>query len=159
MQQEERDILNRDEMRSNPFGTPAGYFESLEGSVWARINNGEGISAERARAKVCKGRITGFKGIGAIHWNHIIRSTASLAASFAIILALGYGVIELTRSLAPGEAASEISAQRVGDTTIVPKENNSASEMESETDSEELSPMEQYLVDSGISVYAIASAE
>lgn len=166
MNSENRDILEREDMKSNPFGTPAGYFESLEDSIMARIRNGEGISADEAvqKAGIAGGASKGTKGIA---WKHIFRSTASLAASFALILALGYGVMEITRkaSSAGNEQIVAVSPSEY-DTTLAGNYDLSSDEILADTDAdvaseqdEEISPIEQYLLDSDLSIYSIAYAE
>ncbi len=166
MNSENRDILEREDMKSNPFGTPAGYFESLEDSLWARINGGEGISVDEAaqKAGTAGGASKGTKGIA---WKHIFRSTASLAASFALILALGYGVIEITKKAATADNEKVVAVSQVeDDTTLAGSHAYDMDEILSDEDSyemyesyEDISPIEQYLLDSDLSIYSIAYAE
>lgn len=166
MNSDNRDILEREDMKSNPFGTPAGYFESLEDSLWARINGGEGISVDEAvqKAGIAGGASKGTKGIA---WKHIFRSTASLAASFALILALGYGVMEITKKAATAgsERVVALSPDEY-DTTFTGTTASGQDEILSDEDAdetsdtdEEISPIEQYLLDSDLSIYSIAYAE
>lgn len=82
------DTFNRDELKANPFRMPEGYLEGLADSVRERIAAGEAPKH-------------GFSLV----WQSV-KPAIALAAMFAVIFGIGYGVLSLTgtaRSSEPEE--------------------------------------------------------
>ena len=75
------DILNREELKQNPFTAPEGYFATLEDSLRGKV-----FAAEKKPA--------GFVGV--------LKPALMLACSFAVILGMGYGVLSMTHSFDRG---------------------------------------------------------
>jgi hypothetical protein len=88
---EEKDILSslRD---TQPFRTPEGYFDSFDDRLMARIAERE----QPAQRKTVR------------FWT-VLRPALTLAAMFAIIFGMGYGVLSLTRTLDHGNGTTEVS--------------------------------------------------
>lgn len=84
---EQNDILERARQAGQPFKAPEGYFESFEDRLMARI------SAEAQPAASTSRRL----------WT-VIKPALALAATFAIIFGMGYGVLSLTHTLDRGKA-------------------------------------------------------
>lgn len=82
---EDKNWLESEELRKQVFRTPEGYFESLEDRVMARIK------AEEEEAVAPRRPL----------WR-ILKPTLALAATFAIIFGMGYGVLSLTHTLKRG---------------------------------------------------------
>jgi len=72
------DILQREEFRQNPFTVPEGYFASLEDSLRDKV-----FATEKKPA--------GFVGV--------LKPALVMACSFAVIFAIGYGILSMTGSL------------------------------------------------------------
>jgi hypothetical protein len=72
------DILQREEFRQNPFTAPEGYFASLEDSLRDKV-----FATEKKPA--------GFVGV--------LKPALVMACSFAVIFAIGYGILSMTGSL------------------------------------------------------------
>ena len=89
---EKDDILGRRPSSDIPFKTPEGYFESLEDRVMARI-------AAETQADTQKKRPV---------WT-ILRPVLTLAAMFALVFGMGYGVLSLTHTLDRGTGTTEVS--------------------------------------------------
>ena len=89
---EKDDILGRRPSGDLPFKTPEGYFESLEDRVMARI-------AAETQADTQKKRPV---------WM-ILRPVLTLAAMFALVFGMGYGVLSLTHTLDRGTGTTEVS--------------------------------------------------
>ena len=89
---EKDDILGRRPSGDLPFKTPEGYFESLEDRVMARI-------AAETQADTQKKRPV---------WT-ILRPVLTLAAMFALVFGMGYGVLSLTHTLDRGTGTTEVS--------------------------------------------------
>jgi hypothetical protein len=79
---EEKDILHSPEARENPFRMPEGYLDSFEDRLMARI---------AAEEKPAVSRTVRF-------WT-VLKPVLTLAAMFALIFGMGYGVLSLTRTL------------------------------------------------------------
>lgn len=84
---EQNDILERARQAGQPFKAPEGYFESFEDRLMARI------SAEAQPAASTSRRL----------WT-VLKPALALAATFAIIFGMGYGVLSLTHTLDRGNA-------------------------------------------------------
>ena len=89
---EKDDILGRRPSGDLPFKTPEGYFESLEDRVMARI-------AAETQADTQKKRPV---------WT-ILRPVLTLAAMFALVFGMGYGVLSLTHTLDRSAGAADLS--------------------------------------------------
>jgi hypothetical protein len=72
------DILQREEFRQNPFTVPEGYFASMENSLRDKV-----FATEKKPA--------GFVGV--------LKPALVMACSFAVIFAIGYGILSMTGSL------------------------------------------------------------
>ena len=86
---ENKDILNGFESHENPFRVPEGYFETLEDRLMARIAD-EAADVETKRPV----------------WR-ILKPALALAATFALIFGMGYGVLSLTHTLDRGTGSLE----------------------------------------------------
>ena len=93
----QNDILERAQQGGNPFRTPEGYFDSLEDRLTARI------SVEEAAPETGRRRL----------WT-VLKPALALAATFALVFGMGYGVLSFTHTLdrgtdtaAPDYAAAE----------------------------------------------------
>lgn len=84
---EQKDILESARQAGQPFKVPEGYFESLEDRLMARIS---AESAPQPKAR----RV----------WT-VLKPALALAATFALIFGMGYGVLSLTHTLDGGRAA------------------------------------------------------
>ena len=89
---EQKDILERARQGEAALRVPEGYFDSLEDRVQARIA-AEADSAGRKRGPV---------------WS-ILRPALTLAAMFALVFGMGYGVLSLTHTLDRSAASTEVS--------------------------------------------------
>ena len=86
---EQNDILERVRQAGNPFKTPEGYFETMEDRLMARITE------ESAKVDVKRPV-----------WR-ILKPALTLAATFALIFGMGYGVLSLTHTLDRGTGSLE----------------------------------------------------
>ena len=84
---EQMDMLKDLASKDNPFRTPEGYLDSLEDRLMARI---AAETAEEASSKQQKPV-----------WR-ILKPALTLAAMFALIFGMGYGVLSLTHTLDRG---------------------------------------------------------
>lgn len=89
---EQLDILERARQAGQPFKAPEGYFDSLEDRLMARV------SLEAQPAPTRKQRI----------WV-ALKPALALAATFALIFGMGYGVLSLTHTLDGNRAAGTAS--------------------------------------------------
>ena len=85
---EQNEIMESARRGGNPFRMPEGYFDSLEDRLAARI------AAEAAPQPKAR-RV----------WA-VLKPALALAATFAIIFGMGYGVLSLTHTLGRGAGAS-----------------------------------------------------
>ena len=83
------DLLCRRRDAEQPFRVPEGYFDALEDRVMARIAMEEAPEAGRRRV-----------------WT-VIKPALALAATFALIFGMGYGVLSLTQTLKRGNGTPE----------------------------------------------------
>ena len=88
---EQIDILHTPETRENPFRMPDGYLDSFEDRLMARI------AAEEAEATQPKRPV----------WR-ILKPALTLAAMFALIFGMGYGVLSLTHTLDRGTGTTSV---------------------------------------------------
>lgn len=87
---EEKDFLSSLAGSGNPFKMPEGYLEGLEDRLLSRI------AAEEPETAAAKRPV----------WR-ILKPALTLAATFAIIFGMGYGVLALTHTLDRGVDAGE----------------------------------------------------
>ena len=87
---EQMDILESARQAGRPFKVPEGYFETMEDRLMARI------SAESAPQPKVR-RV----------WS-ILKPALALAATFAIIFGMGYGVLSLTHTLDGGNGSADV---------------------------------------------------
>ena len=86
---EQKDILHTPETRENPFRMPDGYLDSFEDRLMARI------AVEQQPAVSRKVRF----------WT-VLKPALTLAAMFALVFGMGYGVLSLTHTLGRDKAAN-----------------------------------------------------
>ncbi|MCR5710610.1 MAG: hypothetical protein K6G79_09050 [Bacteroidales bacterium] len=87
------ELLSGRGLRENPFRTPEGYFDALPGRLSSLIEEEE-ASADKSRPNPV--------------WR-IIKPALTLAAMFALVFGMGYGVLSLTHTLDRGASSSEVS--------------------------------------------------
>ena len=159
-----KDILEKERLKENPFGTPQGYFESMRQEVMEKISATPVYVPEKEEPATF---MTYFK------------PAFALAAVFAIVFGMGYGAMYMTGTVQDEEtqlqaqqtleehatfAGTEISEDEliylIGDTleNLYAQESSDASIdiVEPEINKEEI---EQYLIDTRISTIALALLE
>lgn len=159
-----KDILEKERLKENPFGTPQGYFESMRQEVMEKISASTVYVPEKEEPATF---MTYFK------------PAFALAAVFAIVFGMGYGAMYMTGTVQDEEtqlqaqqtleenatfAGTEISEDEliylIGDTleNLYAQESSDASIdiVEPEINKEEI---EQYLIDTRISTIALALLE
>lgn len=159
-----KDILEKERLKENPFGTPQGYFESMRQEVMEKISATPVYVPEKEEPATF---MTYFK------------PAFALAAVFAIVFGMGYGAMYMTGTVQDEEtqlqaqqtleenatfARTEISEDEliylIGDTleNLYAQESSDASIdiVEPEINKEEI---EQYLIDTRISTIALALLE
>ena len=159
-----KDILEKERLKENPFGTPQGYFESMRQEVMEKISATPVFVPEKEEPATF---MTYFK------------PAFALAAVFAIVFGMGYGAMYMTGTVQDEEtqlqaqqtleenatfAGTEISEDEliylIGDTleNLYAQESSDASIdiVEPEINKEEI---EQYLIDTRISTIALALLE
>ena len=159
-----KDILEKERLKENPFGTPQGYFESMRQAVMEKISATPVYVPEKEEPATF---MTYFK------------PAFALAAVFAIVFGMGYGAMYITGTAQDEEtqlqaqqtleenatfAGTEISEDEliylIGDTleNLYAQESSDASIdiVEPEINKEEI---EQYLIDTRISTIALALLE
>ena len=72
----EKDILQKDGMRTIPFSVPEGYFDSVE---------------ERLRERTFQTKPSGWGS-----WTKALKASLALAASFLLVAGMGWGIMKLT---------------------------------------------------------------
>ena len=90
---EQNDILSSLAASGNPFKMPEGYLDGLEDRLLARIAVEEQEAASERKRPV---------------WR-ILKPALTLAATFAIIFGMGYGVLALTHTLDRGTGTADVS--------------------------------------------------
>lgn len=121
------DTFNRDELKANPFKMPEGYMEGLADSVRERI------AAEEAPKH-------GFSLV----WQSA-KPAIALAAMFAVIFGIGYGVLSLTgtaRSSEPEEQTAVIEEGYINDSYLMDYIGSDAEEESTLNEEEILSYLE-----------------
>lgn len=81
------DILTRTELKENPFGVPAQYFQLVQEEVMQKIK-GENIAPQPQ-----------MEPAPALSFLTVLKPALSLAAVFAFIFGIGYGAMSLTGTL------------------------------------------------------------
>lgn len=99
---EQQDILERARQAGQPFKTPEGYFDGLEDRLMARI--AAEVQPETSR----KVRI----------WA-VLKPALTLAAMFALIFGMGYGVLSLTRTLGRGEVSTDVAGYATAEEEMI----------------------------------------
>lgn len=100
---ENQDILENLRQAGQPFKVPEGYFESFDDRLMARIAAEESETPQEKRPV----------------WR-ILKPALALAATFAIIFGMGYGVLALTHTLDGREESSEARYATVEEEMIQP---------------------------------------
>lgn len=153
------DILGRSSLKENPFGVPSGYFAAMQEEVMQKISSGNAMEQEEEPQAAPATFITYFK------------PALSLAAVFAIVFGMGWSVMKVTEIFAP-----EVPLAQTEDTPLTDEEeiisilNISVEDiyMAGTTVTEEDAPasttlnkdvIEQYLIDGGYPLTAIATLE
>ena len=95
------DFLSRRPDAESPLRIPEGYFDALEDRVMARIADEK--APLRGKTRV---------------WS-ILKPALSLAAMFAIVFGMGYGVLSLTHTLDGDSAGSEIPAYATAEEELI----------------------------------------
>ena len=148
----EKDILQRESLKENPFVVPQGYFSSVEDAVHQKIHIEEKVNP----------LVSFFK------------TGIALASVFGIVFGLGYGAMFLTDTLDANKTASEIPAyasnadanidefiiSAIGNYPIMETEEeieNSPNMSDTLSINKEI--IEQYLIDSDLSISALAALE
>jgi hypothetical protein len=99
---ERTDYLNRPASGENPFKLPEAYFEGLEDRLLARIAEEE-KQQEPVQRPV---------------WR-ILKPALALAATFALIFGMGYGVLALTHTLDRGTGTTDTSAYALSEEELI----------------------------------------
>ncbi len=148
---EKDDILHKEYLRENPYTLPDNYFASVEDAVHRRIHKEE----------------RGFNPLLAF-----FKTSIALASLFGIIFGFGYGAMYLTGTLGQEEETAtyasvegdssieELMTKIMGNSPII----ETAEEIEAypnmpDTLSIDKEQIEQYLIDSNISISTLASLE
>ncbi len=84
---EQKDILQTLETRENPFRMPEGYLDSFEDRLMARIATEEQPATSRK-----------------VRFWTVLKPALTLAAMFALVFGMGYGVLSLTHTLGRDKA-------------------------------------------------------
>lgn len=146
----ERDILQSANLKENPFVVPQGYFASVEDAVHQKIHKEEKVNP----------LVSFFK------------TGIALASVFGIVFGLGYGAMYLTDTLdttespipavASNEEANidELIISAIGNYPIMETEEEIENSPDmSDTLSINKEMIEQYLIDSDLSISALAALE
>ena len=153
------DILSRSSLKENPFGVPSGYFAAMQEEVMQKISSGNAMETEEEPQAAPATFITYFK------------PALSLAAVFAIVFGMGWSVMKVTEIYAP-----ETELAQIDETPLTEEEeiisilditlediymagNTAAEEDAQPTITLNKEVIEQYLIDSGYPLTAIATLE
>ena len=153
------DILSRSSLKENPFGVPSGYFAAMQEEVMQKISSGNAMEQEEEPQAAPATFITYFK------------PALSLAAVFAIVFGMGWSVMKVTEIYAP-----ETELAQIDETPLTEEEeiisilditlediymagNIAAEEDAQPTITLNKEVIEQYLIDSGYPLTAIATLE
>ena len=148
--QKERDILQDSKLKQNPYTVPEGYFASVEDAVHDKIHNQQ---PENALVSALK-------------------SGLALACTFAIIFGFGYGAMYLTNTNTQQKGSESYLVEEsftnteefiigtIGDSFLMATDEE-ISEYPNMTDTVVINKelIEQYLIESDISIAALASLE
>ena len=167
MKEKTDDILQRKELKENPFGAPAGYFKSLQQEVMEKISAMPHEEYHQEYTPAPKPTFMTF-----------LKPALTLASVFGIVIGMGYGAMKLTDIIGKGNTTAETSAPiaenvlplelsedymaSILDITIedlFTSNENPDSHIDiiyQEIDSETI---EQYLIDTGVSASSIALLE
>ena len=152
-------ILSRSSLKENPFGVPSGYFAAMQEEVMQKISSGNAMEQEEEPQAAPATFITYFK------------PALSLAAVFAIVFGMGWSVMKVTEIYAP-----ETELAKIDETPLTEEEeiisilditlediymagNTAAEEDAQPTITLNKEVIEQYLIDSGYPLTAIATLE
>ena len=153
------DILGRSSLKENPFGVPAGYFAAMQEEVMQKISPTAAMEPQEEAPAAPATFITYFK------------PALSLAAVFAIVFGMGWSVMKVTEIYAPEtELAKTEETPLTEEEEIISILDISIEDiyMAGTTVTEEDAPasttlnkdvIEQYLIDSGYPLTAIATLE
>ena len=153
------DILGRSSLKENPFGVPAGYFAAMQEEVMQKISPTAAMEPQEEAPAAPTTFITYFK------------PALSLAAVFAIVFGMGWSVMKVTEIYAPEtELAKTEETPLTEEEEIISILDISIEDiyMAGTTVTEEDAPasttlnkdvIEQYLIDSGYPLTAIATLE
>ncbi len=153
------DILQNSTLKENPFTVPQGYFAQLEKSVMEKIETTE--TPQKAPVS---------------NIFSILRPAIGLAACFALIFGLGYGVLYITNTDDYVNPQTNVTADNLQDQeeedgefaqiiafignitpeTISETENITIDETHNHINGEQV---EEYLINSGVSTTTLASLE
>ena len=153
------DILSRSSLKENPFGVPSGYFAAMQEEVMQKISSGNAMEQEEEPQAAPATFITYFK------------PALSLAAVFAIVFGMGWSVMKVTEAYTPQTEFAQIDETplteeeeiiSILDITledIYMAGNTTAEEDAQPTITLNKEVIEQYLIDSGYPLTAIATLE
>ena len=148
--QKEKDILQESKLKQNPYTVPEGYFASVEDAVHHKIHNQQPENA----------LVSAFK------------SGLALACTFAIIFGFGYGAMYLTNTSTQQNGSDSYIVEEsysnteefiigtIGNSVLMATDEE-INEYPNMTDTVVINKevIEQYLIDSDISIAALASLE
>lgn len=126
---EEKDILKDLASKDNPFRMPEGYLDSLEDRLMARIAEEDAAASTTERQRPV--------------WR-ILKPALTLAAMFALIFGMGYGVLSLTHTLnrrvgtAAPEGVASAEEELIRPISLIDYYQSAESEETSELDEETL---------------------
>lgn len=152
----QEDILSRSSLKENPFGVPKGYFDTMKQEIMETIS-AQGAAQHEEEMEVAPVTFMAY-----------LKPALSLAAVFAIVFGMGWGVMKVTEAYAP-----QTEFAKIDETPLTEEEEiisilnitmedimttNTATEETPETTLDE-EAIEQYLIDSGYPSTAIALVE
>ena len=126
---EEKDILKDLASKDNPFRMPEGYLDSLEDRLMARIAEEDAAASTTERQRPV--------------WR-ILKPALTLAAMFALLFGMGYGVLSLTHTLNRGvgtaapEGVASAEEELIRPISLIDYYQSAESEETSELDEETL---------------------
>ena len=150
------DILGRSSLKENPFGVPSGYFAAMQEEVMQKISSGNAMETEDEPQAAPATFITYFK------------PALSLAAVFAIVFGMGWSVMKVTEICAPETGLAKIEETplteeeeiiSILDITLEDIYMAGAEEDAQPATTLNQEVIEQYLIDSGYPLTAIALVE
>ena len=149
------DILSKSLLKENPFGVPKGYFDAMKQEIMETISAKGAAQQEEVETSP-------------VTFMAYLKPALSLAAVFAIVFGMGWGVMKVTEAYAP-----QTEFAKIDETPLTEEEEiisilnitmedimatNTATEETPETTLDE-EAIEQYLIDSGYPSTAIALVE